>query len=150
MAKTPAPAVEAAASVTPRMGVGAAIVNENQEILLVLRNREPEKDTWSIPGGKLDTYERLEDCVVREIKEEVNLDIQVRGLLCMAETIRPERDEHWVSALYEAEILGGELRNMEEGGAIGDIRWFPLDALPANLACFTVPAIEQLLNQMNR
>jgi 8-oxo-dGTP diphosphatase len=134
---------------TPRIGVGAVILNEQQEILLVLRNRNPEKDTWSIPGGKVDLFEKLEDCVVREIKEEVNLDIEVKGLLCTAETIRPVDSEHWVSVIYEAVITGGEPCNMEPDGAIGDVRWFSLRQLPANLACFTVPAIEALQKRLN-
>lgn len=133
----------------PRLGVGAVILNEQQEILLVLRNRNPEKGTWSIPGGKVDPYEKLEDCVAREIKEEVNLDIEVKGLLCMAETIRPEDLEHWVSIIYETVIKGGEACNMEPDGAIGDVRWFSLHQLPANLACFTIPAIEQLKKRFN-
>lgn len=128
----------------PRIGVGAVIVNEQEEILLVLRNRDPEKGTWSIPGGKVDLYEKLEDTVVREIKEEVDLEIAVKGLLCTAETIRPDRNEHWISVIYQASIVDGVARNMEEGGAIGEVRWFSLQALPHNLACFTVPAIEAL------
>lgn len=128
----------------PRIGVGAVILNEQNEILLVLRNRDPEKGTWSIPGGKVDLYEKLEDCVIREIKEEVDLDIRVKSLLCMAETIRPEQAEHWISAIYLASIVSGEARNMEQGGAIDDVRWFAMDQLPANLACFTVPAIHAI------
>lgn len=41
-------------------------------------------------------------------------------------------------------MTGGEPRNMEEGGAIGEVRWFSLDRLSGNLARFTVPAIAQL------
>jgi len=130
--------------IIPRIGVGAVIVNEKDEILLVLRNRNPEKDKWSIPGGKVDAYEKLEDTVVREIKEEVNLDIAVKGLLCMAETIRPENEEHWISAIYEASIVSGEPLNMEQGGAIQEVKWFALDRLPTNIACFTIPAIKAI------
>lgn len=129
----------------PRIGVGAVILNDQDEILLVWRNRNPEKDTWSIPGGKVDLYEPLEETVVREIKEEVNLDVQVKRLLCMAETIDTVNEAHWVSSIYLVQIAGGEARNMEEGGAIGDLRWFALDQLPANLASFTVPAIRALM-----
>ncbi|MBW4838002.1 MAG: NUDIX domain-containing protein [Paenibacillaceae bacterium] len=128
----------------PRLGVGAVIRNDRGEILMVLRNREPEKDTWSIPGGKVDLYETMEHGIVREIKEEVNLDIAVTGVLCTAETIRPEKKEHWASVIYEAVIVGGELRNMEEGGAIGAMKWFPLNHLPDKLASFTVAAVEAL------
>lgn len=137
-------------AILPRLGIGAVITNEQNEILLVLRNRNPEKDTWSIPGGKVDPYENLETCVIREIKEEVNLEVEVRGLLCMAETIRPESGEHWVSVIYEVNIKSGEARNMEPDGAIADMRWFNLDQLPANLACFTLPAIDYLLQRSGR
>jgi len=137
-------------SVLPRLGVGAVIRNDQNEILLVLRNRNPEKGTWSIPGGKVDPYENLEDCVIREIKEEVNLDVEVKGLLCMAQTIRPENEEHWVSAIYEVAVKSGEALNMESDGAIADLKWFRTDQLPANLACFTVPAIEHLENRRNQ
>ncbi|MGD8191915.1 NUDIX domain-containing protein [Brevibacillus ginsengisoli] len=128
----------------PRIGVGAVILNEKNEILLVLRNRAPEKGTWSIPGGKVDLYEMLEDTVVREIKEEVDLDIRVEGFLCTAETIKPDHEEHWISVIYRTSVVEGEARNMEEGGAIGEIRWFSLEELPENLACFTVPAIQAI------
>ncbi|CAM5796505.1 MULTISPECIES: NUDIX domain-containing protein [Brevibacillus] len=131
----------------PRIGVGAVILDSDNRLLLVYRNREPEKGTWSIPGGKVDPYEPLEQTVVREIREEVDLDVQVERLLCMAETIRPERGEHWISAIYVTRIVSGEARNREEGGAIGAIGWFALDELPENLACFTVPAVEKLLGE---
>lgn len=128
----------------PRIGVGAVIINEKDEILLVLRNRNPEKGTWSIPGGKIDLYEKMEDTVVREIKEEVDLDIRVERFLCTAETIKPDNEEHWISVIYRTSIVTGEASNMEEGGAIGEIRWFSLKELPENLACFTIPAIQAL------
>jgi len=136
-------------TIRPRIGVGAVILNRRQEILLVLRNRDPEKNTWSIPGGKVELYEALENTVVREIQEEVNLHVRVRELLCMAETIRPEQEEHWVSAIYLTDVLAGEARNMEEGGAISAIGWFSLDQLPEPLACFTVPAIEALRKRLS-
>ncbi|TQR41414.1 NUDIX domain-containing protein [Paenibacillus popilliae] len=131
----------------PKLGVGAVIRNHKDEILLVKRNRNPEQGTWSIPGGKLDMYESLEECVIREVKEEVNLDITVTQLLCTAETIRPEHDEHWVSLIYDTTVQGGEARNNEADGAIGDMRWFSLDKLPEQLACFTKPAIYRLLEK---
>ncbi len=132
----------AAASDQPRIGVGAVILNERNEVLLVWRNRQPEQYTWSIPGGKVDPYESLETAVVREIKEEVDLDITIDQLLCTAETIRPEREEHWISVLYSARNIRGIARNLEEGGAIGEIGWFSLHDLPSPLACFAVPALE--------
>ncbi|WP_434753060.1 NUDIX domain-containing protein [Paenibacillus amylolyticus] len=129
------------------MGVGAVILNERNEVLLVWRNRAPEQHTWSIPGGKVDAYETLETAVIREIKEEVNLNIAIDGLLCTAETMRPELQEHWISMIYSTQVIGGVACNLEEGGAIGEIGWFPLHELPSPLASFAIPALEAAKRQ---
>lgn len=47
------------------VGVGAIILNENNEILLLLRERPPEAGCWSIPGGKVDLFETIEDSIKR-------------------------------------------------------------------------------------
>lgn len=127
----------------PRLGVGAVILDDENRILLILRKRHPEAGTWSIPGGKVEPYETLERAVVREIKEEVDLDVEIDRLLCTAETVAPETEEHWVSILYVVRVTGGTATNREPV-ALGDLQWFPLDKLPENLACFTIPAIEAL------
>lgn len=148
-----APAAESgnrgAADFSPRIGVGAVILNDRGEVLLAWRNRQPEQHTWSIPGGKVDPYESLETAVIREIKEEVNLDIAIDSLLCTAETIQPQQQEHWISVLYSTKVIGGHARNLEEGGAIGEIGWFPLHDLPSPLACFAVPGLEAVKKLYN-
>ena len=150
---TPADRTEGSASVcnnsevAPRVGVGAVILNERNEVLLVWRNRAPEQYTWSIPGGKVDAYETLETAVIREIKEEVNLHIAIGNLLCTAETIHPELQEHWISMIYSTKVIDGVARNQEEGGAIGEIGWFPLHKLPSPLASFAIPALEAAKQQ---
>ncbi|WP_373419821.1 GNAT family N-acetyltransferase [Paenibacillus amylolyticus] len=135
---------------SPRIGVGAVILNERGEVLLAWRNRQPEQHTWSIPGGKVDPYETLETAVIREIKEEVDLDIAIDSLLCTVETIQPEQKEHWISVLYSTKVIGGHARNLEEGGAIGEIGWFPLNDLPSPLACFAVPGLEAVKKLYNQ
>ncbi|WP_411735957.1 GNAT family N-acetyltransferase [Paenibacillus sp. M2] len=135
---------------SPRIGVGAVILNERGEVLLAWRNRQPEQHTWSIPGGKVDPYETLETAVIREIKEEVDLDIAIDSLLCTAETIQPEQKEHWISVLYSTKVIGGHARNLEEGGAIGEIGWFPLNDLPSPLACFALPGLEAVKKLYNQ
>lgn len=41
----------------PRVGVGAFIIDENEKLLLILRNTNPERMHWSIPGGKVEWME---------------------------------------------------------------------------------------------
>ncbi|BCT30228.1 NUDIX domain-containing protein [Bacillus velezensis] len=79
----------------PRVGVGAFILNEEQELLLVLRKKDPEANHWSIPGGKVEWMEKAEDTVIREIKEEVGVTIQVDSLLCVTNHILHDEETHW-------------------------------------------------------
>lgn len=40
-----------------------------------------ERDEFELPGGKLDLFEKPEECVIREIKEELNLDTKVEKII---------------------------------------------------------------------
>jgi len=133
----------------PKIGVGALIVNEKKQVLLVLRTREPEANTWSIPGGKIDPFESLHTAIYREIKEEVGIEIIDEELLCTAETIRPDLEQHWVSVIYLVEKYRGEAKNMEPT-VLADMKWFSLDEIPENLACFTVPAINEYKKRLGK
>lgn len=76
------------------IGVRAVVLNDKNEILLALRWKDPEANKWSIPGGKVELFETLEAATIREVKEEVNLDIEIDKLLCTAETIEKSTCEH--------------------------------------------------------
>lgn len=53
----------------------ALIVNEDGELLVSTRAHEPAKGTLDLPGGFVDMYETGEEAIIREVKEETNLDI---------------------------------------------------------------------------
>jgi len=55
--------------------VAALIVNEKHELLLTVRAFEPNKGMLDLPGGFVDPGETAEETLIREIKEELNLDI---------------------------------------------------------------------------
>jgi ADP-ribose pyrophosphatase YjhB (NUDIX family) len=50
----------------------AVVFNRNQE-LLVQHSLTPETDFYRLPGGHVRFREKLEDCVVRELREEIKL-----------------------------------------------------------------------------
>ena len=53
-----------------------ALINNNNEVLISLRkNRKEYNGYWEYPGGKVENGENLEQALVREIKEELNLEI---------------------------------------------------------------------------
>ncbi len=53
----------------------ALIVNENNELLVATRAHEPVKGTLDLPGGFVDMHETGEEAVIREVKEETNLNV---------------------------------------------------------------------------
>ena len=52
------------------IGVGAAIINEKNEMLLLFRNKAPEAGCWNIPGGSVELFETVKEAVKREVKEK--------------------------------------------------------------------------------
>lgn len=61
--------------VNPPVSVVAILKNPQDEILLTKRKYEPGKGLYDFPGGFVDEGETLEQALIREIKEELNLEI---------------------------------------------------------------------------
>ena len=59
------------------------IVDIDNRILVATREHKSDfKTYWEFPGGKLNKNETPEDCLIREIKEEVGLNISIKQHLC--------------------------------------------------------------------
>lgn len=130
----------------PRLGVGACIVRDGR-LLLLRRLRHPEAGHWSIPGGKIDFLEPIEDALRREVAEETGLMLGKLRLLCVTDQIDTDTPEHWVAPTYLAESFTGEPVNLEPEKH-GGMDWFDLEALPAPLATAvrtTLPALKRVL-----
>ncbi|MFS0520052.1 NUDIX domain-containing protein [Nostoc sp. UIC 10607] len=125
----------------PRVGVGGFIIDSENNILLQLRNKPPEAGYWSIPGGKVEFMEKLEDAITRELKEELGINVRIEDMLCVTNHIVPTDNAHWVAPTFLVEIIRGEIRNLEPD-AIRQVQWFPLNNLPDNLTITTCSAIE--------
>lgn len=61
--------------------VCSAIIIRDKKIFVTQRGYGEFKDKWEFPGGKLEEGESGEDCIVREIKEELDADIEVVDFL---------------------------------------------------------------------
>lgn len=130
----------------PRLGVGACIIRDGR-LLLLRRLRNPEAGCWSIPGGKIDFLEGIEDALRREVAEETGLVLGPLRLLCVTDQIHAETPEHWVAPTYLAEGFTGEPKNLEPHKH-SDMGWFALEALPSPLAIAvraTLPALKRAL-----
>jgi len=125
----------------PRVGVGVLLIDAQSRVLLTERLLPPEVGCWSIVGGKLDYLETLEECAIREAREEVGVEIAIESLLCITEHRLPSEDQHWISPAFLARIVAGEASNREPHKT-RDVRWFALNALPAHLTMTARNAID--------
>jgi mutator protein MutT len=66
----------------PTIVVSAAVIREHGRYLITLRPADAHcGDLWEFPGGKVDPGETPESCLVREIREELGMEIEVLDLL---------------------------------------------------------------------
>lgn len=106
------------------MQVTAAVIKQDNRILICQRAKDDDFALlWEFPGGKLEKGETLEECIVREITEELGLEIKVNGVLAVSRHNDGEQDVHFT--FYEADIVGGDVTlNVHEAAV-----WAPLDTL---------------------
>ena len=89
-----------------------ALIFEDRNILLVERGQEPLKGYWSIPGGIVETGEKLEEGIRREVLEETCLHVQPYSMFEIFERIIPDAEGkpeyHYVLIDYLCRRLSGE------------------------------------------
>ena len=113
----------------PVLGVGA-LIWEGSRVLLVERGGPPLVGEWSLPGGVVETGERLEDALAREVLEETNLQVEVGPIALTFERIMPDQsgtcEYHYVLIDFHCTVLGGELRAGDDSNRAA---WFEIDSL---------------------
>src|SRR3954471_19189311 len=71
----------------PIVGVGAVIWNDRGEIVLIRRGQEPRLGEWSIPGGRLEWGESIREAIIREVREETALEVEIGGLIDVVDSV---------------------------------------------------------------
>ncbi len=114
---------------SPIAGV-AAVVFSGDRVLLVRRGNEPSRGRWGLPGGVVELGERVEEAVVREIREETGVTVRPLRLLTVFDSIvRDEGDKirfHYVLCEYLCEAVEGEPCAATD---VSDAVWAPIGDL---------------------
>lgn len=118
---------------------GAVILRTNpetnqKEIFVTQRGYGDYKDGWEIPGGKLEPGETPEECIVREIREELAIEVRVERILGVVDYDYPTF--HLTMHCILCTIVSGKLQLLEHEAAkwvnketLRSVEWLPADRL---------------------
>nr|WP_086939169.1 NUDIX domain-containing protein [Thaumasiovibrio occultus] len=132
----------------------AAMMVCNDELLVAIRGREPGKGLWDLPGGFSDPQESLERGLCRELKEELNLELDPNALqyFCSYPNIYPYNNVTYYTsdAFFLVELA--QKPPLQADDDVADIIWVPLAELSAvNFAFSSMQqAIQRLLDDRQR
>lgn len=109
--------------ITPKVGADGAIFNERGEILLMERS---DGSGWCLPCGWVETNEKPVEAVVREVREETGLEVEVRQLVGVFTRLAGAGNgpHTMIAVVHLCDIVGGELTLSTEGLAL---RYWPID-----------------------
>lgn len=112
--------------------VVAAIIINDGKVFATQRGYGEFKDGWEFPGGKIDAGETPEEALVREIKEELDTEVEVKELLETVEYDYPKF--HLSMDCFICKIKAGELVLKEHEASqwltketLDNVEWLPAD-----------------------
>ena len=112
-----------------RVGVNIFVVRENK-LLLGKRANVFGAGSWGMPGGHLETNERMIDAAARELEEETGLT--AAGFAFIMLVNNRQREGHYIQTGFLAEGVEGE-PELKEPERCSEWRWFDLNELPEPL-----------------
>ncbi|MDO8521965.1 MAG: NUDIX hydrolase [bacterium] len=131
----------------PGVGIGVC-VRKDGKVLMGKRRGGLMSGTWAIPGGKLDMYEELEVCAIREILEETGIEIKNVRFITFTNDIAKDSGMHYLTLFYEADWKAGEPQVLEPDKC-EEWRWSRWDSLPQPLFISTRNLVDSGYNPFN-
>jgi 8-oxo-dGTP diphosphatase len=112
--------------------VVAAVIYKDGETFATQRGYGEFEGLWEFPGGKIESGESCEVALVREIQEELGVDIEVGELICTTEYDYPSF--HLTMHCFLCNVASGEIELREHKSArwltkdtLNDVNWLPAD-----------------------
>ena len=127
-----------------RLGSSIIFVNDQNQVLLFLRDDKPDlpyRNMWDVLGGHVESDETPEECIVREMKEEIDLDLKDFQLLCCKEFDDRIEYTYWKKSNLKIEEI-----NLIEGQRL---KWFTRqEAAETELAYGFNEIVEEFFNSI--
>jgi len=128
--------------------VTAAIIRKNNNVLIAQRKKDSflEPNKWEFPGGKIKDDERNEDCLIREIKEELGIQIRIESLfLTTRHTYEKEGKKYPIVLFsYLSTWENGKLHHLD----CQDTRWVDANDIETfDFAEADIPIVKKILHE---
>ena len=119
------------------------LINEKNEVLISLRkNRADYNDYWEYPGGKVERGETTDQALVREIKEELDLDVSINCVAPLTFTVTHDEVSQTILLLHVCRKWQGNPESL-----LGQrLEW----VRPINLIQYKMPKPNSFLNSILR
>lgn len=126
----------------------AAIIESEGEILLAVRGNNPGLGLLDLPGGFIDHHETVEDALIRELKEELGLDVGPRESLYPRYMGSFPNTYHYRGITYETvdmfyHIVLDHKPHLKADDDVAELLWVPRDVIPIDKIAF--PSIRNIL-----
>lgn len=126
-----------------RVRVAAVIIKE--EKVLLIRHTKDGKKYWLLPGGGVDYGEDLVTSLKRELSEELSIEIDVRDILHVSDSISPNGDRHIVNIYFICDYISGEIKLGDEERLSG---WGIFTAKELKDIVIIPPVKKEIINYM--
>ena len=114
------------------------LIKDNSVLLALRGNVKQDQNLWCLIVGHLEAGETPTECMIREAKEEIGIDIAKEDLIPIS-TMYGNKPEY-MGVFFTAKKWSGKIKNMEEDKC-KELKFFDMDNLPEN----TIPYIKQCI-----
>ncbi len=131
-----------------RLGTGAIIINDKDEILLGLRGPKARDQhyKWELLGGLMQFGETPQEAICREVKEEAGIEIEPQYIIGNNGHIDEKTGEQWVGLTFLCKHISGKPHRTEPDRVL-EFKWVSLaEAFACELTPMTRYQLEQYKN----
>ncbi|PIZ51796.1 NUDIX domain-containing protein [Candidatus Woesearchaeota archaeon CG_4_10_14_0_2_um_filter_33_13] len=127
-----------------RVAAKSFVINNNNQVLLIKRrsNDVMKPGMWEIPGGRLELGEDPHQGVIRETKEETNLDIDVKQIMDVRHFTRSD-DQTITMLVFLCKALNEDVKLSEEHQ---DFKWMPVEKAKEQITEFFHKTVDTYIN----
>lgn len=127
-----------------------AIIVKDNKILLQRRtdDLETHNGKWTTPSGTVKINEHPQDAIIREVKEELGVDIEIISVIPSIDSFPNHKDKyHLVYLSYLCKITKGEPANIDQDGDVSELKWCEVSKIyDEDLIRGTLPPIQKCID----